>query len=373
MYPCFTICRILGLFPYQINALNIKICRTYYVQSTIITFVSCVYLLYNIYHYNFSEDIEDIDLPIPRKLNDNCGNISIFLVTVITFILSKPRMRLIQTILELSSRLSLESYQNLSKLIHAKDILCLVYISAPCSILIFFSKNIGNFITLMFLLYQTLMMFQMDMLYMNCVFVLKACFKQINDNLMNLTKSVTNAEPHILRGTYYNERNPLVKIKALEKQHLAISNAVQELNMIFSLQLLVSIIRIFAAVTFLLYFVTMRWKIGMMINDINSLMFDMFMIYGITRPIFKLVLLIWVCETGKNQAVDINATVHSVLNSISDKEIKRELQLFALQLLHHKNVFSAKWFDMDVALFTAMVGGITRHLIILIQFLYPCN
>ncbi|XP_039305616.1 putative gustatory receptor 28b [Solenopsis invicta] len=206
----------------------------------------------------------------------------------------------------------------------------------------------------MFLLYLHLMMYQIDMLHMNCVFVLKACFKQINDNLMNLTEPVTNAEPHILREIYYNERNPLVELEALKKQHLAISKTVQVLNKIFSFQLLVTIIRNFAGVTFMLYFVLMRWKIDMVADNLNSQLYDMFMIYNIIRSALKMVLLTWACESGKNQAVDINTTVHSVLNFTSDKQIKRELQLFALQLMHHKNVFSAKWFNMDIAFLTAV-------------------
>jgi hypothetical protein len=169
--------------------------------------------------------------------------------------------------------------------------------------------------------------FQMDMLYMNCVFVLKACFKQISDNLMNLIELVTNNKPYILRRIYYNEGNPLVlmELKALKKQHLAICNTVYVLNQIFSLQLLVSITRTFSEVTFMLYFVVMRWKIGMMAVNINSQIHDMFMILTMTRSALKTGLLVWACETGKNQAVDINTTVHSVLNSISDKEIKREV------------------------------------------------
>ncbi|XP_039305178.1 uncharacterized protein LOC120357767 [Solenopsis invicta] len=201
----------------------------------------------------------------------------------------------------------------------------------------------------------------------------KACFKQINDNLMNLVEPVTNGEPHILKRISYNKRNPLVEIKALKKQHLAISNTVQVLNKISSLQLLDSITRIFSEVTFTTYFVIMRWKIGMLVDNVSSQMYDTFMIYSMTRSALKLGLLVWACETAKNQAVYINTTVHSVLNSTSNKQIRHELQLFALQLLHYKNVFSAKFFNMDVTLLTGMMGAIITHLLILVQFLFPCN
>jgi len=42
--------------------------------------------------------------------------------------------------------------------------------------------------------------------------------------------------------------------------------------------------------------------------------------------IIKMMLTIWACETGererKNQATEINTTVHEVFNSINDKKIK---------------------------------------------------
>ena len=177
-----------------------------------------------------------------------------------------------------------------------------------------------------YVVYNCQVVFHMDILYMNCVLVLKACFKQINDNLMNLVEPETNGDPHILRGTYYNERNQLMELMALKKQHLAISNTVQVLNKIFRLQLLVTITRTFTEITFLLYFLLMRRKIGLLLVDtVNSKTYDIFLIYGITRCVLKTAILAWTCEISKNQAVDINITVHSVLNNISDKEMKREV------------------------------------------------
>jgi len=38
----------------------------------------------------------------------------------------------------------------------------------------------------------------------------------------------------------------------------------------------------------------------------------------------KIALIVWACETGKNQAMDIRTTIH-VFNSINDKEIKCEV------------------------------------------------
>ncbi|KYN14852.1 hypothetical protein ALC57_12961, partial [Trachymyrmex cornetzi] len=49
------------------------------------------------------------------------------------------------------------------------------------------------------------------------------------------------------------------------------------------------------------------------------------------------------------------------------------LQLFSLQLMHRKNIFSAKGIIIDATLLTELVGGITMYIIILIQFLLMWN
>ncbi|TGZ50468.1 Uncharacterized protein DBV15_04237 [Temnothorax longispinosus] len=64
--------------------------------------------------------------------------------------------------------------------------------------------------------------------------------------------------------------------------------------------------------------------------------------------------IIWACETGKNQALEIGTTVHVVFNSISDEDVKNELQLFSLQILQRKNIFSAKGLNVDATLLAAV-------------------
>jgi len=41
--------------------------------------------------------------------------------------------------------------------------------------------------------------------------------------------------------------------------------------------------------------------------------------------IIKLALIVWACETCKNQAQEISTTIHDVLNSIKDEQIKAEI------------------------------------------------
>ncbi|XP_011858418.1 PREDICTED: uncharacterized protein LOC105555975 isoform X2 [Vollenhovia emeryi] len=242
-------------------------------------------------------------------------------------------MRLLRNIMEVSLKLPPQSFQNLSRLIHAKDslfslLLSMLMLRLFCGVDITFLRKILS-------IYVIFLVYQMDMLYMNCVCILKACFKQINDNLVNLRDILTNGEPCLLSGTYRAQTNPfiLLEITALKKQHLAISDTVRMLTSVFSLHLVSTILIAFAEIIFI-------------------------------------VLIVWACETGKNQTLEIKTTVHNVFNSTNNEHIKYEMELFSLQLLHCENVFSAKWITIDATLLKSLVGNITTYLVILIQFLY---
>ncbi|XP_071563946.1 uncharacterized protein [Temnothorax nylanderi] len=372
MYPCFTFCRILGIFPYKINASTIKTCKPRYILSTIIIGVFCILELIHLYDINFSTTIRSLikNIETTKILQHNCFSIIGVFMAVTAFILSGPRMRFLQTLLELSLKLPSESYQKLSSLIHPKDILGFFFLVV---ILLMSMITMQYSVWRQFLIsYIHLLMFQMDMLYMNCVCILKACFKQINDNLVNLRKVVTNGEPYLLSGTYHEQRIPflLMEIIALKKQHLAISDAVHTLKMVFSLHLLSTILMTFTQIIFHLYFYLMQIHLGSYIsNEDRQIVFEA-CIVAVTHYSIKLVLIVWACETGKNQAMEISSTVHDVFNSASNKQIKYEMRLFSLQLSHCENTFSAKGLTVDATLLTEIAGGIITYVLILIQFLF---
>jgi len=164
MYPCFTFCRILGIFPYKINALTIKTCKPSYILSVIITSTFSVCELINLIDIIIYKNIAFIS--VPRTLERCCFYIFGGFIVIATFILKRSRMRLLQTILDLSLRLPQESYRNLSKLIHAKDIFGFI-------LLVIIQVSVNYFIQIgvlpkILVMYITLLVFQMDMLYMNC-------------------------------------------------------------------------------------------------------------------------------------------------------------------------------------------------------------
>ncbi|XP_011883949.1 PREDICTED: uncharacterized protein LOC105571086 [Vollenhovia emeryi] len=143
------------------------------------------------------------------------------------------------------------------------------------------------------------------------------------------------------------------------------------LNMVFSLQLVSTILMAFARITFNIYFyfiVIIQNSVSM--TDLQRHSLYMNFIIFITYYIIKLGMILWACETSKNQALEIKSTVRDVFNHTNNEQIKYELELFSLQVLHCENVFSAKWIIIDAALFKSLIGNITTYLLILVQLLY---
>ncbi|XP_011705598.1 PREDICTED: uncharacterized protein LOC105460806 [Wasmannia auropunctata] len=355
MYPCFTFCRVLGMFPYKINASTFEASKPRYILSTVIVGICGIYDLILIYNFIYKIDLGDVT----KTLEAVCYYTFSCFIVIVTHILSGPKMRLLQTILKISSKLPPKSYQKLSRLIHVKDIFGTIFLFMQ--ICFYFSKqrmfeiNYLTALPVVFTVYLTLLEFQINMLYMNCICVLKNCFKTINKNVTHMKKlvvnDITSCVPTVI---YKKQRNQhfLMKLTKLKKQHMIVSDTVQMLNVIFSPQLLATIFMFFCNITFEMYSYVVRWQDGILI-EIDTNFLDVFLI-SITLNIFKITLLIWACETGKNQAREIGTTIHDVLNSTSNEQIKNELQLFSLQILHRGNTFSTKGLTIDATLVTTV-------------------
>ena len=312
MYPCFIISRILGMFPYKISASTFDASKPWYTLSTIVICICGIYditLIHTlIYKVNFGEMTKNLQ----AILYYMCSSF----IIIITHILSVPRMRLLQTILKIS-KLPSKSYENLSKFIHIKDILGTIFVIVQIYIYIPKTEmfNSLNSLTRVLTAYQVVMVFQTNMLYINCVYVLKACFKNINDNLTYIQRLMVNdTRPlcvFILMGNI--KRSLLIELKALKKRHLMLNNTVQIMNIVFSLQLLATIITIFSITTFELYFYIVHWQDGILIISFNNPFFDKFLM-TIIHHFIQMMLLMWICETGK-KAQQIHITIHNLLNN----------------------------------------------------------
>ncbi|XP_011859892.1 PREDICTED: uncharacterized protein LOC105557303 [Vollenhovia emeryi] len=364
MYPCFFLCSILGIFPYKINhGSTFEISKQRYILSTVVLCVLCTCELVILYMIDIAGTINLGD--IRRTLQRNCYFILGNFIAIVTYVLSGLRMDLLQAVINISSKLSLNSYKKLSRLIHTKDIFGFFFLFMMT---MYYYSQIDHWYKAL-VPHVTFLVFQTDMLYINCVCILKACFKTIDNNLINLREPIANDEPN----------NPflLMELKALKKQHMKISDTVEMLNMVFSLPLLATMSITFFGIIFELYYCMLHWKIGILINfNMDNLGFDIFAIGFMTFYTLKTVLIAWAGETGKDQAMKIGITVHDLLNNSSDKQIKNELRLFSLQVLHCENTFTVKGLIVDITLLTAIVVNTTTYVLILLQSLivsYICN
>ncbi|KAL6259637.1 hypothetical protein P5V15_009553 [Pogonomyrmex californicus] len=322
MYPCFILCCILGIFPYRMNNTTFKLSKPLFIVSTIIVYVCCIRVLIMIYDLNTSGRMDMTDMP--KNIEISFYYVLSSFIAVVTHILSGPRTRLLQAIAKISSRLPMESYRKLSWLIHAKDIFGAIYIFLISTSTFIINPDI--FLTFS-IVHINLVVYQINMMYINCVCILKACFERINDNLVNMQMLVVNNTTHYLGLINHDQRNSLLlqKLKTLQKQYLMISDTVQMVNMNFSLQLIATIIMTFADITFHLYYYILAQREIMIIMPVKK---QVFYIYSVLFMLFfltKIILIIWACESGKKQASEIGTTVHDVLNCTSDKQIKDEV------------------------------------------------
>ncbi|XP_011880741.1 PREDICTED: uncharacterized protein LOC105569152 [Vollenhovia emeryi] len=346
MYPCFTFCRIVGVFPYKISASTFEISKPYYILSTMVVCICCIANLVFIHAIMISGQI---------TYGGIIGNIgAVFyiiltgLIVIITHILSVPRMRLLQTILEISSKLSSKSYQKLSRLIHIKDILVIMLLVAHVLIYLVkvewkeFRRNCLHVLTLLLDIYMGLLVLQMNMLYINCVCVLMACLKKLNNDLVHMQRLTDDTKSSVPSSICLIQRNEffLTRLKTLMKQHLMINRTVRMLNIIFSLQILAIIIMSFFEITLHSYFFVIHWQDKLLIG-LDWHIFDAFLT-TVLYYVIQITLIVWACETGKNQAQKITTTIYDILNNTTDEQIKAELRLFSLQILHCENTFSAK-------------------------------
>lgn len=326
MHPCFTFCRILGIFPYKMNASTFEASKPRYILMIVIICICCVFNFLFIHNIVIAKTMNFGDTT--RNFEAISFYMSSSFIIIIKYILSGPQMRLLQTILEISSKLPSKSYQKLSRFIHVKDVLGTILIVVQMCV--YFSKtpmfelSCLNVLIVLFTIYLEILVFQINMVYINCVCVLKTCFKSINDNLRHVQRLMVNDIQLSIHGLI-RQKNQflLIKLTILKKQHLTVSETVHMLNIIFNLQLLAIIILSFSEITFELYSYVVRWRNGISIT-LDWKLFDV-LFASMVLYFLKITLLAWTCETAKNQAKEIGIIIHEMLNNTMDKQIKSEV------------------------------------------------
>ncbi|KAK0161021.1 hypothetical protein PV327_009540 [Microctonus hyperodae] len=370
MWPSFLLLKLHGLFPYKIIITRFVLSKIGYSMTRIIVILYILLLGFILYHVNISTALAYDS--VPGTLQGHSYLLLGWLLAIFYYSYYNKRMNLLDNIAKVSSKIPSRLFSHLSKIIHTKDLIGFLFLMAQSPNI--FSSNPLLIANKFLILYTTLIVYFMDMLYMNCVLIIGACFEDINEKLIKLKFNIDRDEPHMLRRIYHVEHNSVIvtDVQLIMKEHNEISDLVNELNHTFSLQLITTVIMTFAEITFSLYFYILEMVGAKEINLEKQLWYSYF-ITSVTYYAVKLTTMVWACERSKSRAMETGIVVHQIMNNTVDREIIEELQLFSLQLLHRDNRFIARGLAIDALLLTSIVGGITTYLLILIQFLVSSN
>lgn len=311
-------------FPYKLGSATYVFSKPRFVYSTILIVCYVASLLNILYRINFNNFTDD---NVASLIHTNLFFFLDGCIILVMYAVSRDRLRLLQTVLETSHILSSHDFNNLAKLIHAKDILGSVFLLAHLPRL--FAPDLAIALRHLVALYIIIVNFSMDMFYMNCVCVLKTCFKKINESLLQMIKTLSKDESRseiwMKKMSHQELRNPLllIRLKHLEDKHLQISDCVQLLNNTYLTRVVVMAMSSFAVITFNLYFY-MLWRGGALLDQQYQLWFVPYIISAIYH-FLKFALIIWACETATNQSLKIHTTIHDFLSIATDASVKREV------------------------------------------------
>ncbi|XP_078051410.1 uncharacterized protein LOC144477555 [Augochlora pura] len=359
-YPNILFSRILGIFPYKYRSSEIVFSKTRFVFSVFTLFIYISLLSYTLYYTNVNivnGTVESIDR-------------NIFLIwegilVLALYVMSHQRFRLLKNLRKLSRILSEQDFQNMALFVHTKDIVGIVYLLLHLPNCIFgHNETTTNCLTI---LYVTMVYLVLDMAYVNCVYVLRACFIKINENLKKLN---THEKPWLTSVPSQKGRCflLLVKLKHYEELHEETSDVVQCLNKAFLFRIIVGTIVTFTVITFNVYYAIL-WYGPKVIMQRDRSIWLLPHLEVMTFYFAKFTMMVVMCESAKKKAQEIGTTIHEILDKCTDETVRRELRMFALQVMHRDNRFCARAIAMDTKLLTQIVGGVIMYNLILFQFL----
>ncbi|NP_001177427.1 gustatory receptor 8 [Nasonia vitripennis] len=368
MRPYFFLYKLYGLFPYkisknQIHSSKIGLCHTFFVAMSCI-----VYFVIAMYQCFYSLDIV-FDTTESLMQFTSYFMLGTF-IAVYSCASNKYKFLLLKKLILLSSMLSEKEFFEVAKVIYFKDIIGYIFLMGQIFNIASEDLTAQN-ISKMFALHITMIVFLMDMQYSNFVFLLKSCLKNVNNNLQLLTKSYEGCEiiscNKSMQLLQFNNLQ-LIKLRKLQHNHHHVSCVIKELNTVFTLQIIATVLMTFAEVTFGLYFFILHIQ-GKKGIDLDKQLWFNYFITSVTYYSLKMAVMVWICQETKNESLKTGIIVHDVILNNNNEQLKSELSLFSLQLLQCNNEFTSKCIVMNANLISGVVSGIATYLLILIQFL----
>ncbi|XP_076284714.1 uncharacterized protein LOC143211138 [Lasioglossum baleicum] len=326
MYPSVFWLKLFGFFPYKYR-------NNEYVMSKIrlafATFFACLhlaFLIYMFYAVNFSERNHSIT----ETITDNFFILLDGFIPLLMFLASYSRLVMLQSLTKVSRILSPQDFNDMAKLLHLTHILNFLHHVAYIPLIYRDTHTVS--LTERYISLVISMAASEGMLFcLNCVCVLGACFKKVNESLKRLRASSTNDQSELTEEQESRRQRVmlLMKVKYYEDVHDKISDAVDHLN------------KTSRAVNINFTWITVSG--GLPINVYVQFEYFSFVILRISR----FVLLVWVCEIAMDHAKEIHTTIHDLANHCRDDAVMRELKYFALQVVHRDNAITTSAFKIN--------------------------
>ncbi|XP_050488204.1 uncharacterized protein LOC126872368 isoform X2 [Bombus huntii] len=350
--------RLMGFLPYKLESSKLVYSKSYFVFSTISIIIYSICVIISLLQVNFfSMHLSTFANKLHISFIFLCGPV----IFISAYAKNQSMIRAIDGISNVSRILSSETWHKMATRIVIKDILILIPQMCYIPVIIFYSNFIFGY-TCWYTFFGVIALIS---LYTNNVYVLNACFKYINDSLVQVKEILVNDEPHLLRRVYHMQKNPilLTKLRTLKKQHLEMSELVQLLNSTCSMQIEATFTIMVIDITFNMY------NHLILFNEVGKTRsFSFALIFAILYTVY-VIITVSIVETTRSQMTKIGSSVHRILVHTFDEQVTTELELFSLQVLQTGNVFVMKGLIIDATLLTKMACGITTFLLILVQFL----
>ncbi|XP_050488201.1 uncharacterized protein LOC126872367 isoform X2 [Bombus huntii] len=350
--------RLMGFLPYKLESSKFVYSKSYFVFSTISIIIYLICVILSLYQTNFSPmRFTELVHKLQFALIFLCGPV----IFISAYTKNQSMIRVIDGISNVSRILSSETCHKVVKKILIKDILILLPLMCCIPYNLFYVPYI-----FCYTYWHTFIgAIALTSLYTNNVYVLNACFKYINDSLVQVKEILVNDEPHLLRRVYHMQKNPilLTKLRTLKKQHLEMSEVVELLNNTCSIQIETILTIMFIFIIFTMYtYLSMQKEMG----EVKLLIFILGLaIYYIAHVI----IIVSIVEITRVQMQKTGRNIHRILVHTFDEQVTTELELFSLQVLQKGNTFVMNGLVIDATLLTKMACSITTFLLILVQFL----
>ncbi|XP_034256155.1 gustatory receptor for sugar taste 43a-like [Thrips palmi] len=97
--------------------------------------------------------------------------------------------------------------------------------------------------------------------------------------------------------------------------------------------------------------------------------------FWLAAHLSRLLLLVWSCSKAKQEANRTGALIGMFMNNIpANSALRRQLEMFTMQLMHHRVTFSAcGLFELELPLVVNVLGSVTTYLVVLLQLKGPSS